>query len=121
MAKKAKNTTGTKPRKRKSNVVKSVLRGRIVSTNFLRRYRVWIGLVMFFALTYIYVRYECLTTMENIKKLEDKLEVARTERIREKSEYMSNIRESALNDYLTARGMKIKVANHPPYKLIMSK
>lgn len=120
MAKKAEKTENTKKRKRRG-VVRSVLRGRIVSTGFLRRYRAWIALVMFFALTYIYVRYECMTTMENIQKLEKQLDVARTERIREKSRYMSDTRESSLNERLAAKGIKLKVADRPPYKLHLKK
>lgn len=114
MAKEQKNT---KNRRRKSNIVSRMINGRMVSTNFFRRYRAWILLVMAFALTYIYIRYECMTSMENIQKLEKQLEVVNTLAIREKSLYMSNIRESSMNHLLKANGMNLKVTDRPPYKL----
>lgn len=108
----------TKDKKtRRKNPVTGVLRGRMLSTDFLRRYKVAIALTMLFALSFIYVRYECLTSMETIQRLEKELEVANTERLREKSRYMSNTRERAMNERLRRAGIKIEVSTRPPYKL----
>lgn len=50
-------------------------------------------------LIYITNRYQCLTRMEDIRKLEQELEIVETERIRERSTYMSRIRESSMQEW----------------------
>lgn len=45
---------------------------------------------------FISTKYQCQTGMETIRKLEKKVNIVRAETIREKSMYMSRIRESSI-------------------------
>ena len=55
--------------------------------------------------------------MERIRSLERELEVAKTERVRAKSAYMSKIRESSIQEMVDSLGLGITVQEQPPYRL----
>lgn len=67
-------------------------------------------------MVYITNRYQCLTRMEEIRKLEHELEIVQTERIRERSEYMSRIRESSM-ELVDTMHLNLRVQDKPPYRL----
>lgn len=58
-----------------------------------------------------------MTGIETIRKLETELEIVKTERIRERSKYMSRIRESSMAELADSihPGLSIHVA--PPYEI----
>lgn len=66
---------------------------------------------------YMSNRYTCQTQMEKIQQLEKDLEVAKTERIRAKSAYMSRIRESQMQHMVDSLGLGITVQDQPPFTL----
>jgi hypothetical protein len=66
---------------------------------------------------YITNRYTCQTQMETIQRLEHELEVAKTERIREKSTYMSRIRESKMQQKVDSLRLGLTTQERPPYRL----
>ena len=68
-------------------------------------------------MVYITNRYQCLTRMEEIRKLEHELEIVQTERIRERSEYMSRIRESSMQELVDTMHLNLRIQDKPPYKL----
>lgn len=68
-------------------------------------------------MVYITNRYQCLTRMEEIRKLEHELEIVQTERIRERSEYMSRIRESSMQELVNTMHLNLRVQDKPPYRL----
>ena len=68
-------------------------------------------------MVYITNRYQCLTRMEEIRKLEHELEIVQTERIRERSEYMSRIRESSMQELVDTMHLNLRVQDKPPYRL----
>lgn len=72
---------------------------------------------MVMLLVFITNRYQCLTRMEEIRKLEQTLEVIETERIRERSTYMSRIRESSMQELVDTMNLHLKIQDQPPYKL----
>ena len=72
------------------------LHGRVLSIDFFRRYWMVVLAAVVMLMVYITNRYTCQTQMETIRTLQRDLEVARTERIRAKSVYMSRIRESSM-------------------------
>lgn len=93
------------------------LHGRIISIDFFRRnWWVVLGIVVML-MVYITNRYTCQTQMERIRTLEHDLEVAKTERVRAKSAYMSKIRESSIQEIVDSLGLGITVQEQPPYKL----
>ena len=55
--------------------------------------------------------------MEDIRKLEQELEIVETERIRERSTYMSRIRESSMQEMVDTMHLNLKIQDQPPYKL----
>ena len=67
-------------------------------------------------LIYITNRYQCLTRMEEIRRLEQELEVVETERIRVRSTYMSRIRES-MQEMVDTMHLNLRIQDKPPYKL----
>ena len=69
------------------------------------------------SIDYITSRYECQTKMERIRALETELEVARTERVRAKSAYMSRIRESEMQEMIDSLRLGLTVQEQPPYML----
>ena len=68
-------------------------------------------------MVYITNRYQCLTRMEEIRKLEHELAIVQTERIRERSEYMSRIRESSMQELVDTMHLNLRVQDKPPYRL----
>lgn len=93
------------------------LHGRVLSTDFFRRH--WLPVLGVVAMLMIYItnRYTCQTQMETIQRLERELEVAKTERIREKSTYMSRIRESKMQQKIDSLRLGLTVQERPPYRL----
>ena len=57
------------------------------------------------------------TDMETISKLTTQLEVVKTERIRQRSTYMSRIRESAMQELADSIRPGLTVQEQPPYHL----
>ena len=64
-------------------------------------------------LIYITNRYQCLTRMEEIRRLEQELEVVETERIRVRSTYMSRIRESSMQEMVDTMHLNLRIQDKP--------
>jgi len=103
------------------NYLSRLLHGRILSTDFLSRNWMTIFIVVAIILVYITNKYQCQTRMETIRELEHELEVADSEAVRQKSEYMSHIRESAMQELVDTLHMGLKVPEYPPYHISREK
>ena len=102
---------------RQDSFVMRALHGRILSVDFFRRnWLVVLGVVVML-MVYMTNRYTCQTQMEKIQKLEKELEVAKTERVRAKSAYMSRIRESSMQHLVDSLHLGITVQDQPPYRI----
>lgn len=117
-----KNKTGNTPGKRggksiTGNMLRSAMRGRLISTDFFSRHWITVALLVLMFVWYITNKYECQTSMETIQKLEKKLEIVKTERIREQSEYMSRIRESSMRALVRRNHLDLEVQDTPPFKI----
>ncbi|MDE6283880.1 MAG: hypothetical protein K2L97_07830 [Muribaculaceae bacterium] len=101
----------------KNSILRKAIDGQILSTDFFRRH--WLPVLGVIAMLMIYItnRYTCQTQMETIQRLEKQLEVAKTERIREKSTYMSRIRESRMQHKVDSLRLGLTVQEQPPYSL----
>lgn len=106
-----------KKRSLPGRLVGEVVHGRLLSLDFFRRH--WLAVLCVVAMLIIYItsRYYCQTMMEEIKRLENDLEVVRTERIREKSTYMSRIRESSMQQRVDSLRLGLTVSEQPPFRL----
>lgn len=116
-------TTGKKTKKSapgqppRDSLMLRALHGRVLSTDFFRRY--WWIVLGSAAMLMIYItnRYTCQTQMETIRSLQKDLEVAKTERVRAKSIYMSRIRESSMQHMVDSLGLGLTIQEQPPYRL----
>lgn len=110
-----------KVKKKKGSVISSAVRGRWLSTRFFsRNWGIILALVVL-VMIYITNRYQCLTAMENIQKLNKELEVIKSERIRQKSEYMNAIREKTMQKSIRDAGLDLTHRDQPPFKLKITK
>lgn len=110
-----------KVKKKKGSVISSAVRGRWLSTRFFsRNWGIILSLVVL-VMIYITNRYQCLTAMENIQKLNKELEVIKSERIRQKSEYMNAIREKTMQKSIREAGLDLTHREQPPFKLKITK
>lgn len=110
-----------KVKKKKGSVISSAVRGRWLSTRFFsRNWGIILALVVL-VMIYITNRYQCLTAMENIQKLNKELEVIKSERIRQKSEYMNAIREKTMQKSIRNAGLDLIHRDQPPFKLKITK
>ncbi|MBE6305281.1 MAG: hypothetical protein E7082_05095 [Bacteroidales bacterium] len=99
------------------NLLSRLLQGRLVSGDFFARYWLQIFLVLAMVLVYITNRYSCQRSMEQINRLNNRLEVVRTESIRIRGEYMGRIRESAMQRSVQEAGLDLAVQSQPPYRI----
>lgn len=115
--------TSEKNRKKPSagSIVSSALHGRWLSMRFFGRHWAVILALVVMILVYITNRYQCMTAMETIQQLEKELMVVKTERIRQKSTYMSNIRESAMQQRIDNQNLNLQIRERPPYKITIDK
>lgn len=74
-------------------------------------------LVVFFALGYISVRFDCVTAMETVSSLNRRLEMARTETQRERSMYMSATCERSMQEMVDTLHLGLMIQERPPYRI----
>jgi hypothetical protein len=102
-------------RQNSSNVLRQVLHGQVVSSDFFARHWMIMAVVMFLILIYIAGKYTCQTKMEEVRRLDRELEIVRAERVRVKSDYMSRVRESSMQQLVDTFHLGLSVAENPPY------
>ncbi|MDE6099148.1 MAG: hypothetical protein K2G24_09695 [Muribaculaceae bacterium] len=100
-----------------SKATERLAQGRVVSSHFFRKYMVQTVLVVVLLMIYIANRYDCVTGMEKITRLRTQYQVVRTQLQRERSTYMTSIRESAIQQKADSLGLGLAVQQQPPYKL----
>lgn len=83
---------------------------------FLKHFAIVLAVVVL-AMSYISVRFDCVTAMETVQHLSRKLEVVRTEVQSERSRYMSATCESAMQQMVDSLGLGLRVQAQPPYKI----
>lgn len=106
-----------KKSRKTGKVIKRTIMGRFLSVDFFFSHWKAVLLGMIMVLAYITNRYQCLTRMEEIRRLEQQLEIVETERIRERSTYMSRIRESSMQTMVDSLHLQLRIQDQPPYHL----
>lgn len=101
----------------KTSLLKDVLRGDVISSNFFIRHKIMLILCIFLLMLFIAFKYECQTHMETIKKLETELSVIKTRSIYERSTYMSRTCESSMQHLVDSLNLNLSVQDKPPFKL----
>lgn len=104
-------------KKNTAKVARRLVFGSLISSDFFLKH--WLALFISLLLVMIYIstKYQCQTSMETIKRLSNRLEVVKTERIRERSSYMSRIRESEMQVLADSIKPGLKVQQQPPYHI----
>lgn len=97
--------------------IKGVLTGGIVSSDFFKRHKLKIVVVLLLLMFYISTKYQCQTGMETIRRLEEQLDITKAESIRERSQYMSRIRESSMTALADSVRPGLAVQQQPPFVL----
>ncbi len=100
--------------------LKSILPGSIVegvSSRFFLKHFPLVVLLVFFAMAYISVRFDCVTAMETVAALNRKIEITRTETQRERSQYMSATCESSMQQMVDTLHLGLSIQERPPYNL----
>lgn len=103
------------------SIMRRALHGRMLSLDFFSRHWLWVLTIVVMLMIYITSRYTCQTQMEDIQRLTRELEVAKTERVREKSVYMSRIRESQMQHLADSMRLGVTIQEQPPYRISMYK
>lgn len=123
MAKEAKTTGKNEKAKRPgkltvSSMLSNAMRGKLISTDFFSRNWITVALLVLMFVWYITNKYECQTSMETIQQLEKRLEIVKTERVKEQSRYMSRIRESSMRALVRRNNLDLEIQDTPPYKVV---
>ena len=91
--------------------------GRSISVEFFKS-NAWLLLIIVVAvIALIGLRYKTKTKMSEIKKLNTELTRAESEKLQEKSAYMSLIRETEMRRMVREKGLPLEFQEQPPYEL----
>lgn len=112
-----KNKKTIEAQNKRSSLTSRMIFGSLVSSDFIVKHWLKIFTLMLLIMIMISTKYQCQTGMETIKKLSNRLDVVKTERIREHSTYMSRIRESAMQQLADSVMPGLTVQQQPPYRL----
>lgn len=113
-------TTQKKTKKRRS-LFWRIIHGQLLTIDFFVRHWLKIGVLVVMILVYISNKYQCQTRMVTIKKLEKELEIKKNQCISERSQYMGNTRESAMQELVDSLHLNLKKQEQPPFKISYSK
>lgn len=91
--------------------------GGSIRIDFFLKHGLQLFLILVLLMAFISSKYQCMTKMEEIAKLEQDLTVVKTERIRERSHYMSRIRESAMQQLVDTVRPGLTIQEQPPFRL----
>ncbi|MDE6323787.1 MAG: hypothetical protein K2L46_08430 [Paramuribaculum sp.] len=102
---------------RSGNVMRRLIFGQVVSSDFFARN--WLAMILgvFMILAYISGKYSCQTKMEEVNRLTRQLEIVNAEFVRCRSRYMGQIRESSMQAMVDSLGLNLGVQENPPYRI----
>ena len=92
-----------------------------VSSDWFLRHFALIILVLFFSLTYIALRFDCLSSQKQITELQERLNTVRTDTRAERAIYMSATGESTMLRQVEALGLDLHLQEQPPYIITIDK
>lgn len=94
--------------------VQNMLTGRGISSKFFTRNFFATGFFLFVCVSFIGQRFDCVTSMEKIKKLDRQIATMRTYKQEEVSRYMTLTRESAMQHAIDSLGLGLNVPEQYP-------
>lgn len=109
-----------KATKTKRSWVSDFRYGRSISVDFFKN-NAWLLLIIVVSVIALMgLRYKTKTKMSEIKKLHVELSRAESEKLQEKSAYMSLIRETEMRRLVREKGLPLEFQEQPPYELIQN-
>ena len=110
-------TDSSVAKQKQSSWLKDLRYGRSLSIDFFS-YNAWILVIVLVAvLSLIGLRYKTKTKMSEIKSLTHKLELAQSDKLREKAAYMSLVRETEMRRLVTEKRLGLIFQEQPPYEV----
>lgn len=91
--------------------------GQVVSVSFFMRHWLIIISVIGLVIFYIAGNYMMRENREEIDRLEKRLQIVKTERIRVRENYMSRIRESSMTRMIDSLHLDLRIRDNVPYEL----
>ena len=112
MAKKA-----TKTRQKKSPYILRMFRGQVISSDFFARH--WLPILIFIIVMMVYIttKFTYRTNIEKIEALQKQLEIVQNESSRERSSFMSRIRDTSMQQFVDSLGLDLRVQPQPPFTI----
>lgn len=107
----------TSHKRKKMALHSRILRGQILSVEFFARHWLAIIVVMVMILVYISNKYQWQTRMVTITELKKELEIVKNQCISERSDYMGNTRESAMQELVDSLNLNLSKQQQPPFKI----
>lgn len=118
MAKTKKEKKGKKETKRKvMEGARDLFTGEWLTSVFFGKHKFAVFLTVALLVLYISYKYEYQTRMREINTLKVELAKVKSESIRQKSLYRSNIRESEMVRRIHEAGLDLRMQPKPPYEL----
>lgn len=116
MAKPKTDKTTDKTHK-KGNFLWKIFRGQLISSDFFARH--WLPTLIFIIVIMVYIttKFTYRTNIEKIEALQKQLEIVQNESSRERSQFMSSIRETAMQQMVDSLHLNLRVQPQPPFKI----
>lgn len=112
-----KETAAAKREKGQNSWLNEFRYGRSISVEFFKN-NAWLLLIIVVAIIGLMgLRYKTKTKMSEIKRLNIELTRAESEKLQEKSAYMSLIRETEMRRMVREKGLPLEFQEQPPYEL----
>lgn len=101
--------------KKKSPYIFRVFRGQVVSSDFFARH--WLPILIFIIVVMVYIttKFTYRTNIEKIEALQKQLEIVQNESSRERSLFMSRIRETSMQQMVDSLHLNLRVQPQPPF------
>lgn len=103
--------------RKKPGLIKRAAFGQVVSVNFFLRHWLIVVSVMGLVIFYMAGNYMVRESNDEIDRLEKRLQIVKTERIRVRENYMSRIKESSMTEMIDSLHLDLRVQNEKPYTL----
>lgn len=98
-------------------LAKKLFRGQVISSDFFARH--WLPTLIFLIVMMVYIttKFTFRTNIEKIQALEKQLEIVQNESSRERSNFMSRIRETSMQHLVDSLGLNLRVQPQPPFTI----
>lgn len=107
-----------KPGVAKKSWMSEMRQGQTVSIDFFKKNAWLLIIILVSVVALIGLRYKTKTKMEEIKRLTTELSKAESNKLQEKSKYMSLIRETEMRKMVREKGLPLEFQEQPPYEII---